>query len=171
MMTFATTKITDKPNSKIINCQLNIKPGQFMEKELNVDLTKIGSRKCLLWWNTSKSMEDKKFDDILLWLCNTVYSQDTKEKWRKGCILAFSKKSDLGISKNYRGLTLTEIATKVYNALKLKKFFGKIRMVFRKINPQLHWFLLSIESWKEYVQKSQGNTIVSRFLQGIWFHT
>ena len=32
----------------------------------------------------------------------------------KGCILPFLKKGDLGLAKNYRGITLTSIAAKIY---------------------------------------------------------
>ena len=35
----------------------------------------------------------------------------------KGCILPFPKKGDLGLAKNYQGITLTSIAAKIYNAL------------------------------------------------------
>ena len=35
----------------------------------------------------------------------------------KGCILPFPKKGDLGLAKNYRGITFTSIAAKIYNAL------------------------------------------------------
>ena len=35
----------------------------------------------------------------------------------KGCILPFPKKGDPGLAKNYRGITLTSIAAKIYNAL------------------------------------------------------
>ena len=44
-------------------------------------------------------------------------------------------------------------------------------MVFGEINTQLHKFLQSIESLKEYVQKTWSNTIIRRFLQSIWFYT
>ena len=55
----------------------------------------------------------------------------------------FSKKSDFGITKNYRGITLDAIATKFYNALllnriqpKSRKFCGKIRTAFKEIAPK-----------------------------------
>ena len=35
----------------------------------------------------------------------------------KGRILPFSKKGDLGLAKNYGGITLTSIAAKIYNTL------------------------------------------------------
>ena len=38
-------------------------------------------------------------------------------KWTNGCILPFPKKGDLGFIMNYRGVTLTAIAAKIYNAL------------------------------------------------------
>ena len=57
----------------------------------------------------------RKFDDILLTLYKAVYKQNTREKWTKGCIPPFSKKRDLGISKNYRGITLSDLAAKIYN--------------------------------------------------------
>ena len=37
----------------------------------------------------------------------------------KGCILPFSNKVNLGLVKNYQGITLTSIAIKIYNALGL----------------------------------------------------
>ena len=56
-------------------------------------------------------------DNILLQLYNTIYKQNTREKWKKGCIFSFPKKGDLGLTKNYKGKDLTAIAAKVYNAL------------------------------------------------------
>ena len=35
----------------------------------------------------------------------------------KGCIFPFPKKDDLGLAQNYRGITITSIAAKIYNAL------------------------------------------------------
>ena len=50
------------------------------------------------------------------------------------------------------------------------KFFGKIRTVFRKIDPQLLRFYLSNHRRNKW-ENSWGNTLVCRFLQGIWFYT
>ncbi len=64
----------------------------------------------------------------------------------KGCILPFGKKGNLGITKNYRGITLTAIAVKLNNTLllnenpKSRKFFKKIRTAFKEIAPQYHRF-------------------------------
>ena len=85
-------KVTDKPITKIINNQLDIKLGQFAQEEFNVVLSKIKSRKAtgldkipLGVWKT------RKFDDLLLQFCNAVYTQNTIERWTKGCSLTFFK--------------------------------------------------------------------------------
>ena len=50
----------------------------------------------------------------------------------KGCILPFPKKSDLGLAKNYRGITLTYIAAKIYTALLRNRIEPKIDNILRK---------------------------------------
>ena len=49
-----------------------------------------------------------------------------------GCILPFPKKGDLGLAKNYRGITLTSIAVKIYNALLRNRIEPKIDNILRK---------------------------------------
>ena len=50
----------------------------------------------------------------------------------KGCILPFPKKGDIGLAKNYRGITLTFIAAKIYNALLQNRIEPKIDNILRK---------------------------------------
>ena len=49
-----------------------------------------------------------------------------------GCILPFPKRGDLGLVKNYRGITLTSIAAKIYNALQRNRIEPKIDNILRK---------------------------------------
>ena len=62
----------------------------------------------------------------------------------KGCILPFPKKGDLGFAKNYRGITLTSIAAKIYNALLRNRIEPKIdniektKMASEEIDPRPH---------------------------------
>ena len=49
-----------------------------------------------------------------------------------GCILPFPKKGDLGLAKNYRGITLTSIAAKIYNVLLRNCIEHKIDNILRK---------------------------------------
>ena len=70
-------------------------------------------------------------EDMLLQHCNAVYNQNT-DRWTKGCILPFPKKGDLRITKNYRGITLTSIAAKIYKALLRNHIEPKIEKILRK---------------------------------------
>ena len=57
----------------------------------------------------------------------------------KGCILPFPKKGDLGLAKNYRGITLTSIAAKIYNALLRNRIEPKIDNILRKNPNGFRW--------------------------------
>ena len=50
----------------------------------------------------------------------------------KGCILPFLKKGDLGLAKNYRGITLTSIVAKIYDVLQRNRIEPKIDNILRK---------------------------------------
>ena len=54
------------------------------------------------------------------------------DRWMKGCILPFPKTGDLRLAKNYRGITLTSIAAKIYNALLRNRIEPKIDNILRK---------------------------------------
>ena len=111
-------KITHEPITRIISKQLDIKLGPFTQEELDSVLRKIKNRKAAgLDEIPPEVWKTRQFDDILLWHCNAVYNQNPIDRWMKGCILPFPKKGDLGLAKNYRGITLTSIAAKIYNAL------------------------------------------------------
>ena len=114
-----------------------------------------------------------------LWLCYAGYKQNTLEKWTKCCLLPFPKKGDFGITKNYRGITLTTTAAWVYNALLFNHIWLEIEKILRKksdwlLKKLLHNFTDSDNPSNHQrcmSKESQGNTTVYRFLQGIWFHT
>ena len=96
----------------------------------------------------------------------------------KGCILPFPKKSDLGLAKNYRGITLTSIAAKIYNALLRNRIEPKIDNILRKNqngfrrNRYTTSQILTIRRILEGVQakKPSGDITISRLYQGLRFH-
>ena len=95
---------------KIISHQFDIKLRQFTQEELDSVLRKIKNRKAAgLDEIPQEVWKTREFDDILHQHCNAIYHQDTIDRWTKGCILPFPKKGDLGIAKNYQGITLTSI--------------------------------------------------------------
>ena len=125
-------KFTDVPITKVIRNQQGIKLEQFTQ-ELDLVRRKIKNRKaagldeiCPRIWKT------RKFDGILLRYWNTVYNQNTIDRWTNDSILSFPKKGDLWIDKNYRGITLTSIVAKIYNALLLNSIEPKIEKIPRK---------------------------------------
>ena len=67
-----------------------------------------------------------------VWLCNAAYNQNTIDGWTKGCILLFPKKGDLGLVKNYRGITLISRVAKIYNALQHNQIEPKIEKILQK---------------------------------------
>ena len=85
----------------------------------------------------SEIWKTRQFDDILLRQCNAVYNQNPIDRWRKGCILPFPKKVDLGLSKNYRGITFTSIAAKIYNTLQRNSIELKIGQ-YSEEKPKWH---------------------------------
>ena len=120
-------KVMHEPITKIISNQLDIKLGQFTQEELVSVLRKIKNRKAAeLDEILPEVWKTREFDDILLRHCNAVYNQHTINRWTKGSILPFPKKGDLGIAKKYRGVTLTSIAAKIYNALQCSRIEPKI---------------------------------------------
>ena len=126
-------KVTHEPIIRIISKQLDIKLGPFTQEELYSVLRKIKNRKAAGFDEIPPEVwKTRQFDDILLRQCNAVYSQNRIERWTKGCILPFPKKGDLGLAKNYRGITLTSIAAKTYNALLRNRIEPKIDNILRK---------------------------------------
>ena len=110
-----------------------------MEEELDAVMKKFKSRKAVDLYEIPPRTT-RKFDAILLQLCNTVYKINTIEKWIKAASFPSTKKATLKFN-NYRGITLPAIASKVYNSLffifsdlQLRKFFIRTRIAFGEIN-------------------------------------
>ena len=72
------------------------------------------------------------FHPLLLDFRNNVYNQDPINRWREGSLLPIPKKGNLVITKNYRGITLTAIAAKIYNLMLLNRTRPKLDRVLRK---------------------------------------
>ena len=125
--------ITQEPITRVISKQLDIKLGPFTKEELDSVLRKIKNRKAAgLDEIPPEVWKTRQFDDILLRHCNAVYNQNPIDRWTKGCILPFPKKGDLGLTKNYWGITLTSIAAKIYNALLRNRIVPQIDKILRK---------------------------------------
>ena len=150
-------EVTHELIMRIISKQLDIKLGPFIQEKFDSILRKIKNRKVAgvneippEVWKT------RKFDNILLRHCNAVYNQNPIHGWMKGCILPFPKKGDLGLAKNYQGITLTSIAAKIYNALLRNRIEPKIDNILGK-NQNGFWRNRSMTH-----KKPRGNNIICR---------
>ena len=155
-------KVTHEPITRIISKQLDIKLGPFTQEELDSVLRKIKNRKATgLDEIPPEVWKTRQFDDILLRHSNAVYNQNPVDRWMKGCILPFSKKGDLGLAKNYRGITLISIAAKIYNV-----------PLRNRMKPKIDSIL-----WKNQngVRRNRSTTsqilIIHRILEGVWAKT
>ena len=91
-----------------------------------------------------------------------------------GKIQLKNKKSDFGITKNYKGVTRTFIDAKVYFALLLNWIRPEVEKTFRRHQKKsIHNFTDSDypSNHRSTSKKSRFKTIDLRFLQVIWLHT
>ena len=97
----------------------------------------------------------------------------------KGCILPFPKTGDLGLAKNYRVITPTSIAAKIYNALLRNRIEPKIDNILRKNqngfrrNRSTTSQILTIRRILEGVlaKKPTSDINICRLYQGFRFHS
>ena len=152
-------KITHEPITRIISKQLDIKLGPFTQEELDSVLRRIKNRKAAGLDEISPEVwKTRQFDDILLRHCNAVYNQNPIDRWMKGCIPHFPKKGDLGLAKNYRGITLTSIAAKIYNALLRNRIEPKIDNILRKKQ----------NGFRRNRSTTSPILTIRRILEGVW---
>ena len=104
-----------------------------------------------------------------LQLCNAFYKENTIEKWTIGCIISFPMKGIFTVTRNYRGITPTDIANRfirpwfsLLSNSNSRKILDKIKTVFEGITPQTHKFGLSVES-SESGQIFPGKATVCMF--------
>ena len=76
----------------------------------------------------------------------------------KGCILPLPKKGDLGLAKNYLGITLTSIAAKIYNALLSNRIEPKIDNILRK----------NQNGFRRNGSTTSQILTICRILEGVW---
>ena len=105
--------------------KLDIKTGLFTSYELTKAIKSIQNGKAV-------GLDEIPAEVLKLESCNSVYSQETIERWREGCILPFPKKENLSLTKNYRGITLTSIVANIFNLMILNRIRPEIDPILRK---------------------------------------
>ena len=97
---------------------LPIKTGPFTFEELGVCLKKLKNSKtpdpnnihAVIW-------KSPLFHEQLLEFCNETYQGNKPAALSKSSIKPLPKKGDLQIPQNYRGITLSALASKIYNSM------------------------------------------------------
>ena len=114
-------EIDDQPVPKVFDT-LPIKTGEFNAIELQASIKSFQNNKAtgldnipIETWKTS-CMNEK-----LLNVCNKTYLGDEPNCWLQGKILPVPKKEDLSIASNYREITLSSSASKIYNKMLLNR--------------------------------------------------
>ena len=124
-------EITISAISKITN-RLNIETAILTKYELLKAINTIKNGKaCGLDEIPIEIWKINEFQDFLLICCNTIYEQDPIDIRNKGCILPLPKKGDLSCTHNYRGITLTCIAAKIYNIMLLNRIMPAVDIILR----------------------------------------
>lgn len=74
----------------------------------------------------------KLFHDQLLEFCNGTFEGKKPKAFSKSCIIPLPKAGDLQQPNNYRGITLSAIASKVYNSLLLNRITLHLDPILRR---------------------------------------
>ena len=100
------------------NDELNIKTGRITRIEIKNAIKKLKNGKAAGCDNIPpeaiKAGEDTS-EEVLLDLCNRIWSEEKMpEGWKKGLLIKLPKKGDLSYCKNWRGIMLLNMASKVF---------------------------------------------------------
>ena len=119
-------------NQKVCD-NLPIKTGPFSMEELLTCLTKLKSSKtpgpdnipAFIW-------KCPLFHQELLDFCNDTYVGNKPDAFSQSAIIPLPKKGDLSLPSNYRGITLSPIAAKIYNSMLLNRITPHLDPVLRR---------------------------------------
>ena len=114
--------VTTKPTVTIIHEDLPINTENIAMDELKECIKGFKNNKaCGLDNIPIEVWKSGALDEYLLDVCNRTFNGDRPEIWVKSGLVPIPKKGDLGVTGNYRGISLTVIAAKIYNKILLNR--------------------------------------------------
>ena len=126
---------TANPNieiSTVIQDELPINTSDFTLEELQHTIKSLKNNKaCGLDEIPAEVWKAGILDQELLDFCNGTLNGDKPEVWSSSGIIPTPKTGDLSVPTNYRGISLTPIAAKVYNKLILNRVQPHINPLLR----------------------------------------
>ena len=124
--------IIDKPVEKVFDT-LQINTEEFTTAELKTAIKTLQNNKATgLDEIPAEVWKTECLDQELLEVCNKTFHGDAPDIWRKGGLLPFPKKGNLAYTKNYRGITLSAVASKIYNKILLNRMKPFLDPLLRK---------------------------------------
>ena len=114
--------ITLKPTRAMIQRTLPINTAEFTMEELKNCIKSFRNNKAAGLDNIPIEVwKSNALNRQLLEVCNRTVNGDRSETWVKSGLVPLPKKGDLGDTGNYRGISLTVIAAKIYNKMLLER--------------------------------------------------
>ena len=106
---------------------------QFMSEELQTCLAKMSKQKTSAPDNIPTMLwKDHNFHTKPLYFCNETLEINKPSAFSKSNVITIPKKVDLSQPSNYRGITLTSNAPKVYNFLQLNRISKHLEPILRR---------------------------------------
>ena len=124
--------IIDQPIINVAEEDLPINTNDFTKEELRDCIKTFANGKTpgldnipVEVWKTEALL------DPLLEVCNKTMHQDKADIWVKSGLVPLPKKGDLGYAKQYRGISLSVIAAKIYNKMILLRLRPHVEPILR----------------------------------------
>ena len=141
----------------------------FLYRHLKLSLTVIDEKPL-------EVQKTRKFNDVLIRLCNAVYNKNTKENGQKvRSPVSLKNVTSESLKTTEVLLLMLELPTfiilyfSIVSDVNLIKFFGQIGTIFGEIDPQLLTIRRIIEAVR--AKDLEETFLFVDILRSIWFHT
>ena len=109
---------SDDQTHTIISKQLPIEMGDFTPTELLASFKSMSNHKsCGLNEIPIESWKTGLLSNVLLLMCHKALKGNVPTAWKQAVIIPLPKKGSLSLPENYRRISLTSVAAKIYNQM------------------------------------------------------
>ena len=92
--------------------------GDFPLAKLLASIKSMSNHKsCGLDEIPAESWKTGPLSNVLLLVCNKALKGDVLDAWKQLAIIPLPKKGNFSLPENYRGISLTSVAAKIYNQM------------------------------------------------------
>ena len=120
------------PTKRMKNLELHIEKNDFTMKEIQIVVKNVKN-------NTANGIDNIPAgvwkagicNEQLPYICNRVYNKQPVDIRRQSCLIPLLKKRNLLLGTNFRGISLTPTAAKIYNKLLLHRIRPVLENILR----------------------------------------